>query len=146
MIPKGLLVSVVAGVLASGALGVYFMKLHSQEQEIKFVDGPSLSILSDKPDYALGENVTIRLVNSGTTTITFTNDLPSIRIRALDGTTLFSVSFDGLTLDPTQEYLYEWNQLKNDNAPVLEGRYVVDSYTYENKRELGDSITINILR
>jgi hypothetical protein len=145
MIPKSLLISVATGVAAAAALGIYFMGLVSQD--IEYVQGSAISVFVEKHDYKLGENIPITIINSGTSQITFSKDLPSLRIRALDGTVFFSTNFDGLKLEPNEKYVFEWPQLKNDSSKIIEGRYVVDSFGYDvNKQKTSDSIIINIVR
>ena len=144
MFPKSLVIAVLSGVIASAALGSFFITLTLQQQELEFVDGPSVSILVDKNDYKLGEKIVITIVNTGTSTISLSGDLPSLKIRALDGTVFFSTSFDGLTLEPRAQHVFEWNQLKNDNSQILEGRYVIDSFAYGEDGQLSDSATVNV--
>lgn len=146
MIPKGLLIAVVVGVSASLALGVYLEKTYNG-QGLEFTEGSAISLIPDKYDYKLGEKITIQIVNSGTSEIVLSNDLASFRVRALDGTEFFSASFDGIKLAPKEKYAFEWNQLKNDNSHILEGRYVLESFAYgAEKQKLHDSTTINIFK
>jgi hypothetical protein len=144
MIPKSLLFSVGMGVIAAAVLGIYFAKLGSQDLE--FVQGPAISVFVEKQDYKLGEKISIGIINSGTTEITFSSELPSLRIRALDGTVFFSTHFDGLKIAPNQKHIFEWEQLKNDSSKIIEGRYVIDSFAYSEKQKISDSVTVNILR
>jgi hypothetical protein len=145
MIPKGLLIAVATGVAAGAITGVYLQNLNSQN--IVSVDGSSISIHIEKQDHELGQPVAIQIINSGTTELRFSDELPSIRIRALDGTVFFSTSFDGVKLLPGQKHLFEWNQQKNDNSKIIEGRYVVESFAYDqNNQKVSDSITLNVLR
>ncbi|WP_268541714.1 hypothetical protein [Candidatus Nitrosotenuis cloacae] len=144
MFPKSLVIAVLSGIVASASLGTFFITLNMQQQELEFVDGPSVSILADKIDYKLGEKVVITVVNTGTSKISFQAEMPSLRIRALDGTVFFSTSFGGLALEPGQQHVFEWNQLKNDNSQILEGRYVIDSFAYGDGEQLGDSATVNV--
>lgn len=147
MLPRGLVVAIISGVLASGALGVYFLKIASEQYTLEFVEGPSVSVMVEKPDYKIGESIRITIINSGTEKINLTKDLPTLQIRALDGTVFFSTSFGPLTLDQKAQHDFEWNQQKNDGSRVLEGRYVVDVFAYdENNQKLGDRLTINILK
>lgn len=144
MFPKSLVIAVLSGVIASAALGSFFITLTLQQQELEFVDGPSVSVLVDKNDYKLGEKIIITIVNTGTSTISLSGDLPSLKIRALDGTVFFSTSFEGLILEPRAQHVFEWNQLKNDSSQILEGRYVIDSFAYGEGGQLSDSATVNV--
>ncbi len=145
MIPKGLLIAVVIGIAAGAIIGVYLQNLSSQNAVS--ANGSSISVHVENQDYKLGQIIQIQIANSGTTDLVFSNDVPSLRIRALDGTVFFSTSFDGLKLAPKQQHVFEWNQQKNDNSKIIEGRYVVDSFAYDQtNQKIGDSVTINILR
>ncbi|CAE6484732.1 MAG: hypothetical protein QXY22_04765 [Candidatus Nitrosotenuis sp.] len=147
MLPKGLVIAVVSGVLASGVLGAYFIKIASEQYELEFVEGPSVSVMVEKPDYKLGETVRITIINSGTEKIEIAKDLPTIQIRALDGTVFYSEYLSPLILEQKQERFFDWNQRKSDGSQVLEGRYVVDVLVYgEDKQKLTDRLTINILK
>lgn len=146
MIPKGLLVAIIVGVSASLALGLYFEKTYNK-QGLEFTDGSAISILTDKYDYDLNEKIIVQIINSGTSEVSFQNDLASFRVRALDGTEFFSTSFDGTKLAPKEKYTFEWNQQKNDNSHILEGRYVLESFAYDGgKHKIHDSTTINIFK
>lgn len=144
MFPKSLVIAVLSGVVASASLGTFLITLNMQQQDLEFVDGPSASILVDKNDYNLGEKIIITVVNTGTSKVSFQGEMPSLRIRALDGTVFFSTSFGSLTLEPGQQHVFEWNQLKNDSSQILEGRYVIDSFAYGDGEQLSDSATVNV--
>jgi hypothetical protein len=144
MIPKSLAICVVTGVVASALMGIYLQHLNSQS--IIFVQGSSISGYAEKNSYSLGEPVLISIVNSGNTKLGFANDSPAIIIRALDGTIFFSTTMLG-SVEPTQKLTFEWNQQKNDNSKILEGRYVVEIITHdEYGKQITDSFTLDILR
>lgn len=146
MIPKGLIVAIIVGVSASLTLGLYFEKTYNK-QGLEFTDGSAISILTDKHDYDLNEKIIVQIINSGTSEVSFQNDLASFRVRALDGTEFFSTSFDGTKLASKEKYTFEWNQQKNDNSHILEGRYVIESFAYDDeKHKIHDSTTINIFK
>ena len=145
MIPKGLLIAVVTGVAAAAITGIYLQNL--TQQNIVFVQGPSISVHVEEPAYEIGQSIPIQIINSGTSDLRFSSDFPSLRIRALDGTVFFSTSFDGMSLAPKQQHVFEWNQQKNDNSKIIEGRYVVDSFAYDKtNQKIGDSTTLTILK
>jgi hypothetical protein len=101
MLPKSLVIAVLSGVAASGALGAYFLNLEAQQYELKFVEGPAVSLTVEKRDHKLGEKVTIRMINSGTERITFLDNVPTLHIRALDGTVFYSTMIDSKGLETT---------------------------------------------
>jgi hypothetical protein len=145
MIPKGLFIAVVVGVSAGLALGLYLEKTHN-DNTIQFVEGPSLTIITEKSNYALAEPVKIEIINTGTVDAIFSSAEPSLRVRALDGTEFYSTYSDGAKLAPQEKLTITWNQQKNDNSNVLEGRYVIESFAFDRNTKIGDSVTVNILR
>lgn len=141
MIPKSLIISVSIGVGAAAVLGLYLSGLNSPQ--IAFVEGPSISIYSDKQDYKIGEPIQIQIINTGTSELAN----PSLQVRALDGTVFFSTSFEGVKLGPKQKYYFEWNQQKNDNSKIIQGRYVAESFAHDQNNNLvKDSFTFNVLQ
>ena len=146
MFPKGLVIAVCTGIISAVILGVYLEQIHSKKQGLEFIEGPSLSIITDKQNYLAGENVQIRIVNSGTQVLMFSDNVTKLQIRALDGTSIFSSDIQNSILGPKQESLFVWNQTKNDGTQVIGGRYVVESSIFtENEQKITDSITINVL-
>ncbi|MEM4378277.1 MAG: hypothetical protein QXX85_04750 [Candidatus Nitrosotenuis sp.] len=144
MIPKSLVISVASGVVAAAAMGMYLQGLTSQG--VIYVQGPSISVYAEKQYYNLGETIQIQIINSGTSEISFAEDLPGLRIRALDGTVFFSITFEDLKLEPKQKHVVEWAQQKNDNSKVIGGRYVVESFAYgADGKKVSDSFTLDIL-
>jgi hypothetical protein len=145
MIPKSLVICIVTGVAAASLLGVYLQQLTSQN--VVFIQGSSVSGYVEKNSYSVGDTISIQIVNSGTMKIGFANDSPAIIIRALDGTIFFSTTFPGLQIEPTQRHVFEWNQQKNDNSQILEGRYVVELIAHdETGKQITDSFTLDILK
>jgi hypothetical protein len=144
MIPKSLVISVATGVVAAAVMGIYLQSLASQG--VVYVQGPSISVYAEKQHYKLGETVQIQIINTGTTEISFANDLPGLRIRALDGTVFFSTTFEDLKLAPKQKHVIEWAQQKNDDSKVIQGRYVVESFAYADSKKVSDSFTLDIFQ
>lgn len=135
------------GVVSAAIFGIYLDQTNSKKQGLQFVEGPSLSVITDKQDYLAGESVQIKIINTGTQTLMFSDNVTKLQIRALDGTTIFSSNVQNSKLEPKQESLFVWNQTKNDGDLVISGRYVVESSTFtENEQKITDSITINVLR
>ena len=101
----------------------------------------------EKSHYFIGDKIPITLVNSGTVNLGFSDNSSGIIIRALDGTTFFSTSLSGIDLAPSQKYVFEWDQQKNDNTKILEGRYIVDIITHdESGKQITDSFTLDVLK
>lgn len=149
MIPKGATICFVIGVLGAGALGAYLYQISSQTPKLVYVDGPSLTVIPDKINYRLGQPVHIRVINSGSTPLVFSDSSLDLKIRGLDGTIIYSPPSTGtsVTMSPHQEAMFVWNQTKNGGGKVFEGRYKIESNTLpEAGNELKKSVTINVFQ
>ncbi len=134
------------GVVAGAILGVIFVD-SKNPNELNFLQGSSLSILTEKTDFKKGEIITIRIINSGSIPLTFPDASYGLKITGLDGTLLYSpVSVQVISiLEPKEEKSFEWDQIKNDGDPVLEGTYKISSRGMDNlEKTIKKSITINI--
>jgi hypothetical protein len=148
LITKGLTISIIVGVVAAIIFGFYLISIRNAN-ELPSVDGPSLSILTDKIDFKKGEIIEIRIINTGTIPITFSDSSYGLKIRGLDGTIIYSpVSAQVISvLEPKEEKVLTWDQLKNDQSQVLEGTYKITvSGSDENGNTLEKSLTIHILK
>jgi len=117
--------------------------------ELNFVEGSSLTILTDKINFYKGEKIQIKIINSGSTPITFSDASYGLRITGLDGRLLYSpISVQVISiLEPTEEIIFHWDQIKNDGDPVLEGTYKITSSGLDNdNKTIKKSITINIFK
>ena len=148
MIPRGLIIATVVGIIAGGIFGVFFINMKNTEQ-LEFVEGPSLSIVTEKTDFEKGEMIRIKIVNSGTTPLSFSDASYGLKISGLSGKTLYTpVSAQVIsTLQPNEEKTFEWDQIKNDGDPALEGVYKISSSGNDaNKNVVKKSVSINILK
>ncbi|KAG2477440.1 MAG: hypothetical protein NPMRTH1_1140002 [Nitrosopumilales archaeon] len=148
MIPRGLILATCVGVMAGVILGVIFVDFKNPN-ELNFLQGPSLSILTEKTDFKKGEIITIRIINSGSVPLTFSDASYGLKISGLDGTLLYSpISAQVISvLEPKEEKSFEWDQIKNDGDPVLEGTYKISSRAMDNlEKTIKKSITINIYK
>lgn len=148
MVPKGLIIAIGVGMMAGAIFGLFFLDLKEVKQ-LEFVEGSSLSVVTEKTDYHKGEDITIKIINSGTVPLTFSDSSYGLRITGLDGRILYSpISAQVISiLEPTEEITFVWYQIKNDGDPVLEGRYKIISSTIdEGKNTVKKSVTINILQ
>ncbi len=148
MIPRGLILGIIVGVTAGAILGVFFVDLKNPN-ELNFVDGTSLTILTEKTDFEKGEIIQIRIINSGTVPISFSDASYGLIIRGLDGTILYSpISAQVISiLEPKEEKIFEWDQIKNDGDLVLHGTYKITSSGLTiGEKTVKKSITINILK
>jgi len=136
------------GVVAGAILGVIFVDFKNPN-ELNFLQGPSLSILTEKTDFKKGETITIRIINSGSVPLTFSDASYGLKISGLDGTLLYSpVSAQVISvLEPKEEKSFEWDQIKNDGDSILEGTYKISSSGMDNlEKTIKKSITINIFK
>jgi len=134
------------GVTAGVILGVIFVDFKNPN-ELNFLQGTSLTILTEKTDFKKGETVTIRIINSGSVPLTFSDASYGLKISGLDGTLLYSpISAQVISvLEPKEEKSFEWDQIKNDGDSVLEGTYKISSSAMDNlEKTIKKSITINI--
>ncbi len=65
MLPKGLIIAISLGIISGPLFGIFLYEFAIEEQLI-YVEGTSLSIVTEKTDFKLGESITIKIVNSGT--------------------------------------------------------------------------------
>lgn len=148
MIPRGLVLGIIVGVAAGAILGIFFVDLKNPN-ELNFVEGTSLTILTEKTDFEKGEKIQIKIINSGTVPISFSDASYGLIIRGLDGTILYSpISAQVIsTLEPKEEKIFEWDQIKNDGDLVLHGTYKITSSGLTiGEKTVKKSITINIFK
>ena len=69
MFPRGLIIAVVIGIVAGATVGALLVTQKNGEQ-LEFVQGPSISIVTDKIDFIQGEQIKIerRMYNSSIST------------------------------------------------------------------------------
>ncbi len=148
MVPRGLILGIIVGVAAGAILGVFFVDLKNPN-ELNFVDGTSLTILTEKTNFEKGEKIQIKIINSGTVPISFSDASYGLIIRGLDGTILYSpISAQVISiLEPKEEKIFEWDQIKNDGDLVLHGTYKITSSGLTiGEKTVKKSITINIFK
>ena len=148
MFPKGLILAILIGVIAGPVVGIILYESDTHEQLV-FVDGSSISILTEKIDFKLGEEISIIIVNSGTTDLTFSDASYGLEIKQLDGIVIFKpISAQVIsTLSSHDEIGFVWDQSKNNGEQILEGRYKITSTGVDdNGNTIKKSITVNILK
>ena len=149
MIPRGVIIGITIGVVAAAIFGVFALTINSQRQQLVFVEGHSLSIITEKMDFNLGENIQIKIINTGTTPLVFSDASYGLQIVGLDGRILYSPIAAQVisTLEPKEEQTFVWDQIKNDGEQVIEGRYkIVSTANYDEGKNIKKSITVNILK
>jgi hypothetical protein len=147
LIPKGAAIFFMVGLVAAGLLGYYLSQIANQVPTLVYENGPSLTIIPDKINYHLGELVHIRIINSGTTPLTFSDASYGLKITRLDGMLVYSpLSAQVISkLDPKEEKTFVWDQTKSDGGKAYQGRYKIVSSTTEGS-SLKKSVTINLLK
>ena len=148
MVSRSLSIAIIVGVLAGGLFGLFFAKIDNNNQ-LEFVEGSSLSIVSEKTDFDLGEKITITIINSGTTQLTFSDASYGLQIRGLDGRVLYSPTADQVIsiLEPKEDKTFVWSQMKNDGDQALAGTYKITSNAQDDAGQtIKKSITINIYK
>ncbi|MGB6463839.1 MAG: hypothetical protein WA799_02650 [Nitrosotalea sp.] len=149
MIPKGATICFVVGAIGAGVIGAFLFQISNQTPSLIYQNGPSLSIIPEKINYRLDEPVHIRIINSGTVPLTFSDSSFGLKIRGLDGTIIYSpISTQTIsTLNPHEEKMFVWNQTKTDGSKVIEGRYKIESNTSsDTDNVLKKSVTINVFQ
>ena len=147
-VPRGLVIAILVRMLAGLTLG-FFVNSQSNDEQLVFQEGPSISILTEKIDFELGEQIYIKIVNSGTIPLTFSDTSYGLKVTGLDGILYYTPMAAQVisTLEPTEEKTFVWDQKKMDGSDSLEGRYkiIVEGFDHENNK-VKKSIVINLLK
>ena len=147
-VPRGLIIAILVGMLAGLVLGFFVITQFNHEQLV-FQEGYSISIVTEKIDFELGETVSIKIVNSGTMPLTFSDSSYGLKITGLDGILYYTPIAAQVisTLEPMDEKIFVWDQKKMDGSASLEGRYkiIVEGFDHENNK-VKKSIVINLLK
>jgi hypothetical protein len=149
LIPKGALIGLGSGLIVAMIFGIFLSGMTNKIPELVYVDGPSLSVITEKTNFRIGENIAIKIANSGTVPLTFSDSSYGLRIVGLDGRILYSPQSIQVisTLQPKEEKIFVWDQTKSDGSKVIDGRYKIVSNTIQdNGKKLEKSITINIFK
>ena len=146
MLAKSLVAFIGVGLIAGLFFGIYLLDVKSTSQLV-FVEGDSISVVTEKFDFKKGETINITIVNSGTTPITFSDNSYGLRITGLAGILMYSPESDQVISEllPGDEIDFSWNQIKNDGNSALEGLYKI---TASGTNSAGDKVerstTVNI--
>ena len=147
-VPRGLIIAILIGMMAGLVVG-FFENFQYNHEQLVFQEGSSISIVTEKIDFELGEQINIKIVNSGTIPLTFPDASYGLKITGLDGTPYYiPVAAQVIsTLEPKEEKTFVWEQKKMDGSDSLEGRYkiIVEGFNYENNK-IKKSIVINVLK
>ena len=146
MLAKSLVIFIGIGVIVGLVFGIYLIDVKNTSQLV-FVEGPSVSVVTEKSDFKKGEEIKIRIVNSGTVPLTFSDSSYGLKITGLSGILIYTpVSAQVIShLDPGDEIELSWNQIKNDDNAALEGLYKISTKGVDeqaNNVEKSTTITI----
>ena len=150
MSSKTLIIFTAVGLIAGLVFGLYLIDVKNTNQLV-FVDGPSISIVTEKFDFKKGEEIKILIINSGTVPLTFTDSTYGLRITGLSGMLMYSPDnfqesdLESYSLAPKEEVEFVWDQIKNDGDSTLEGLYKISSKGFnpdDKKVEKSTTITI----
>lgn len=138
MLAKSLVIFIAIGVVSGFTFGVYLMDVKNTNQLV-YVEGSSLSLVTEKFDFKKGEEIKIRIVNSGTIPITFNDTSYGLRITGLSGILMYTpISAQVISnLAPGDEIELSWDQIKNDGDTALEGLYKISAKGLDEK---GDQV------
>jgi len=146
LLAKSLVIFIGVGLISGLAFGVYLFDVKNTSQLV-FVEGPSISIVTEKFDFKKGEEMKIRIVNSGTVPLIFSDASYGLRITGLSGILMYSpVAAQVISqLEPGDEIEFSWDQIKNDSDTALQGLYKISTKGVDeqgNKVEKSTTVTI----
>jgi len=146
LLAKSLVFFIGVGLISGLAFGVYLLDVKNTSQLV-FVEGPSISVVTEKIDFKKGEEIKIRIVNSGTIPMIFSDTSYGLRITGLSGILMYSPVVTQVIsqLEPGDEIEFSWDQIKNDGDTVLEGLYKISTKAVDkqgNQVERSTTVTI----
>jgi hypothetical protein len=146
LLSKSLVIFIGVGIIAGFTFGIYLIDVKSTSQLV-FVEGSSISVVTEKSDFKKGEDIKIRIVNSGTTSLFFPDASFGLRITGLSGILMYApISAQVIShLEPGDEIDFSWDQTRNDGDIALEGLYKISAKGVdEQKNNVEKSIIITI--
>ena len=146
LLAKSLVLFIGVGLISGLAFGVYLLDVKNTSQLV-FVEGPSISVVTEKIDFKIGEEIKIRIVNSGTIPMIFSDASYGLSITTLSGILIYSpISAQVISeLEPGDEIELSWNQIKNDGDSALEGLYKISTKAVDQQgNQIEKSIPITI--
>ena len=147
-VPRGLIIAILIGMMAGLVVG-FFENFQYNHEQLVFQEGSSISIVTEKTDFELGEQIHIKIINSGTITLTFPDASYGLKVTGLDGVLFYTPMAAQVisTLEPKEEKTFVWNQKRMDGSDSLQGIYkiVVEGFDHENNK-VKKSIVINLLK
>ncbi len=147
MLSKSLSIFVGIGIISGLLFGIYLIDVKNTSQLV-YVEGSGISVITEKTDFKQGEEIKIRIVNSGTVPLTYDASF-GLRVTGLSGILMYSPSFSTekvvSTLEPNEEVNISWDQINNDGDPALEGLYKITAVATDNQgKKVERSTTVTI--
>ncbi|ABK76956.1 hypothetical protein CENSYa_0320 [Cenarchaeum symbiosum A] len=144
MMPAGLVLAVCVGAAAGGIAGA--LLVDTGGGPLVFVEGPSLSVLADKQGFGRGEEILIRIINTGSVPLEFDDSSYGVRVVQLDGIELYAPESSGgeRTMGPGEEAALVWDQIKSDGDAALHGTYKIIATAVSGELEVEGTATVNI--
>lgn len=145
MFQRKLVIFVLVGTISGLILGSYLLD-YKKSSQLEFVEGPSVSVVTDKTDYKKGETITITIVNSGTVPIKFDDSSYGLTVKGLEGFTLYKPKSEtgDYKLESREEVSFQWNQVKDNGENLLEGVYKINTEGMTGDSKIKRTITVNI--
>ena len=146
MLAKSLIIFITVGIITGFAFGIYLIDYKTTTQLV-FVEGSSISIVTEKFDFKQDELIQIKIINSGTNQLFFPDSSYGLKITGLSGILMYSpISAQIIsTLDPGIEIIFSWDQIKNDGDTALDGVYKISVKGIDaDGNNVGKSIIVTI--
>ena len=126
MLAKSLVIFIAVGIIIGFVFGIYLIDYKTTTQLV-FVEGSSISIVTEKFDFKQDELIQIKIINSGTNQLFFPDSSYGLKITGLSGILMYSPISTQIisTLDPGIEIIFSWDQIKNNGDAALDGVYKI---------------------
>ena len=146
MLSKSLVIFVGIGIISGLLFGIYLIDVKNTGQLV-YVEGPGISIVTEKFDFKKGEEIKIKIINTGTVPLTFSDASYGLRITGLSGILMYTPTSAQVEseLKPNDEIEFLWDQIKNDGDDALEGLYKISAKGFDplgEKVERSTTVTI----
>ena len=142
LLAKSLVIFVGIGIISGLTFGIYLIDVKNTSQLV-FVEGSSISIVTEKFDFKQNEEIKIRIVNSGTVPLIFPDASYGLRITGLSGILMYSPAASQVIshLEPGDEIEFSWDQIKNDGDVALEGLYKISAKGVDKQENIVEKST-----
>ncbi len=146
MFAKSLIIFTSFGLVAGLVFGVYLIDVKNTSQLV-YVEGTSISVVTEKFDFKLNEDIKIRIINSGSVPLTFSDASYGLKITGLFGELMYSPTTAQVIskLESGDEIEFSWDHIKNDGEIVLDGVYRISAMAIDedgNNVERSTTVTI----